>query len=271
MRHGHQKAILVSNGRIISRTFNKVILPSPSFQGLQVSRNAGKLTLRVIKSIPLVHLDETIGVGLRPGFGDDSLRIGGVKIFADCALGPRTAWMLEGFDSAPDCTGISAVLPEELHEAILKADAHGVAATVHATGDRASREVLDIFAEARSGAGAPRPYVRNRIKHVQLLHPDDACRLAELGVIASMQPLHATSDMQIADQHWGRRCAGAYALRMQQDCGAVVALDSDHSRSGYFHDRALGDPEQPRSGCPHRWALRLVDRGSDRLRIRQGR
>ena len=195
------------------------------FQGLQALRQMGQLTMRVVKSIPLAHLDEAVGVALRTGFGDDWLRIGGVKMFADGALGPRTAWMLEGFDSAPDNTGISAIPPKILREAILKANAHGLAATVHAIGDRANREVLDIYAEARRTLGETG--LRNRIEHVQLLHPDDACRLAKLGVIASMQPLHATSDMHIADQHWGKRSAGAYALKTQLDCGAVLALGSD--------------------------------------------
>lgn len=195
------------------------------FRGLQVLRQEGRLSMRVIKSIPLAHLDEAIGVGLRTGFGDDWLRMGGVKMFADGALGPRTAWMLEGFDSAPEDTGISAVSPEVLRQAILKANAHGLAATVHAIGDRAIREVLDIYKEARRALGVTG--LRNRIEHVQLVHPDDACRLAELGVIASMQPIHATSDMHIADQHWGKRSAGAYALHTQMECGAVLALGSD--------------------------------------------
>jgi len=195
------------------------------FQGLQVLRQAGRLTMRVIKSVPLKHLDEAIGTGLRTGFGDDWLRIGGVKMFADGALGPRTAWMLDGFDSAPDNTGIMAVPPETLHEAVLKANAHGLASTIHAIGDRANREVLNIYADARRILGETG--LRNRIEHVQLIHADDACRLANLGVIASMQPLHATSDMYIADQHWGKRCSGAYALRTQLDCGAVLAFGSD--------------------------------------------
>ncbi len=195
------------------------------FQGLQALRQAGQLTIRVVKSIPLAHLEQAIGVGLRTGFGDDWLSIGGVKMFADGALGPRTAWMLEGFDSAPDNTGISAVPPEILRQAVLKANAHSLAATIHAIGDRANREVLDIYAEARQALGETG--LRNRIEHVQLIHPDDACRLAKLGVVASMQPLHATSDMYIADQHWGTRSTGAYALKTQLDCGAVLALGSD--------------------------------------------
>lgn len=200
------------------------------FQGLQILRAAGRLTLRVVKSIPLAHLDEAINLGVRTGFGDDWLRIGGVKMFTDGALGPRTAWMLEGYDSAPENTGIPTTPIAEIRAAVLKANAHGLAATIHAIGDRANREILDIYAEAQAvGAGSPRPYnrLRNRIEHVQLLHPDDACRLAELGAIASMQPLHATSDMDIAEQHWGKRGAGGYALRTQQDFGAVLALGSD--------------------------------------------
>jgi predicted amidohydrolase YtcJ len=103
--------------------------------------------------------------------------------------------------------------------------AHGLAATDHAIGDRAVREVLNIYAQVRDKLG--KTGLRNSIEHVQLIHSDDACRLAELDLIASMQPLHATPDMYIAEQHWGKRCAGAYALRTQQDCGAILALGSD--------------------------------------------
>ncbi len=196
------------------------------FRGLQVLHHADQLTLRVVKSIPLAHLDEAVGLGLRSGFGDDWLRIGGVKMFTDGALGPRTAWMLAGFDSAPDNTGIEATPIAVIREAVLKANAHGLAATVHAIGDRANREILDIYAETVE-AGLALTHLPNRIEHVQLLHPADACRLAELGIVASMQPLHATSDMHIADQHWGARTVGAYAWRTQLDHGAVLALGSD--------------------------------------------
>lgn len=196
------------------------------FRGLQALHRAGELTLRVVKSIPLAHLDEAVGLGLRSGFGDDWLRIGGVKMFTDGALGPRTAWMLAGFDTAPDNTGIEATPIAVIRAAVRKANAHGLAATVHAIGDRANREILDIYAET-VGAGLAPTHLPNRIEHVQLLHPADAGRLAELGVVASMQPLHATSDMHIADQHWGARTAGAYAWRTQLDHGAVLALGSD--------------------------------------------
>ncbi len=195
------------------------------FQAFQVIHQTGELTLRVTKSIPLAHLADAVGAGLRSGFGDDWLRIGGVKMFADGALGPRTAWMLEPYETLPHTTGIATTDIEVIHDAVDRANANGLAANIHAIGDRANREVLNVFAEVRGRLG--KTGLRNRIEHVQLLHPDDFGRLAELGVVASMQPLHATSDMLIADLHWGKRSAGGYALKTQIEHGAVLALGSD--------------------------------------------
>jgi predicted amidohydrolase YtcJ len=195
-----------------------------SFSALQVLHQQGELTLRVNKSIPVEHLDEAIALGLRSGFGDEFLRVGQVKMFADGALGPRTAYMLQGYASAPAETGIAVVPSAFICEAVRKATAAGLSCAVHAIGDRACRETLDAYAQLPPQL---RARCRNRIEHVQLLHPDDYARLAALQVIASMQPLHATSDMLMADKHWGQRCAGAYALRTQLAHGAVLALGSD--------------------------------------------
>lgn len=195
------------------------------FNAEQALHQRGELTLRITKSIPLAQLPEALAVGLRSGFGDDMLRVGPVKMFADGAMGPRTAWMLEGYVGAPEITGIPATPVESLSEAVFKANAGGLAAAIHAIGDRATREVLDIYEEAK-GRGISRS-VRNRIEHVQLLSPADMGRLGQLGVIASMQPIHATSDMYIADTHWGARSAGGYALKSQLEAGAVLALGSD--------------------------------------------
>ena len=197
-----------------------------AFRAYQALYQRGELTLRVTKGIPLEHLDEAVGLGLRTGFGDDWLRIGQVKMFADGALGPRTAWMLEGYEGAPEDTGIATTEVGVLREAVFKANRAGLACAIHAIGDRASREVLGIYAEARAQGATGK--LRNRIEHVQLLHPADVGRLAELGVIASMQPIHATSDMLMAERHWGKeRCRYAYALKTQLKHGAVLALGSD--------------------------------------------
>ncbi len=201
-------------------------LDQPSvFKAFQKLQKEGKLTLRVNKGIPLDYLEAVIAAGIQTGFGDDMLHLGPVKMFADGALGPKTAWMLAGYDSAPDDTGIATTDTEVLCESVLKANANGLAVAIHAIGDRANREILDIYTEVKKQL--PNTGLRNRIEHVQLLAPEDLGRLADLGVIASMQPVHATSDMHIADKHWGSRVAGAYALKTQIEKGAVLALGSD--------------------------------------------
>lgn len=99
---------------------------------------------------------------------------------------------------------------------------------VHAIGDRANHELLDAYEHLRAyETEKGLPHLRHRIEHVQLLHPDDAGRLAGLNIIASMQPIHATSDMRMADKYWGERTAFAYALKTQLERGAHVAFGSD--------------------------------------------
>ena len=117
---------------------------------------------------------------------------------------------------------------EELFEFGRRAADVGLGMTVHAIGDRANHEVLDAYQQLRAYEKEKGlPHLRHRIEHVQLLHPDDAKRLAQLDVIASMQPIHATSDMLMADQYWGERAALSYAWRTQLDAGAHIAFGSD--------------------------------------------
>ncbi len=106
-----------------------------------------------------------------------------------------------------------------------KASAAGLSSTIHAIGDKANHDVLDVYEAIRKEEGTPR--LRHRIEHVQLLHPDDFNRLGQLGIIASMQPIHATSDMLMADKYWGARSAGAYAWRTQLNANARLAFGSD--------------------------------------------
>jgi predicted amidohydrolase YtcJ len=196
-----------------------------AFRAFQQLRASGELELRVLMQIPVENLDSAIQVGLHSGLGDERLRIGGVKVFADGALGARTARMLEPFQGEPDNFGIAVTDAERMREVIGKASRAGIAAFVHAIGDRANREVLDaIEASRQAGEGL---HLRHRIEHVQILHPDDIPRLAALGVIASMQPIHATQDMLLADALWGARSAGAYAFRSLLRAGAALAFGSD--------------------------------------------
>ena len=194
----------------------------------QMLREMGEMRMRVCKSVPAGFLDEAIALGIRSGLGDERLRIGGVKFFVDGALGPRTAWMLEPYEGEPDNRGIAVVSKEELGEQVKRASAGGLAALVHAIGDRANRAVLDVLEATRAEEEKHgNVHLRHRIEHVQLLHPDDWGRLAQGRIIASMQPLHATSDMEIVDRFWGKRGKGAYAFRTLLECGTALAFGSD--------------------------------------------
>ncbi|MCI0522015.1 MAG: amidohydrolase [Chloroflexi bacterium] len=201
------------------------------FAALQLLRARGQLSLRVLKSIPLEDLRHAASLGLRSGFGDDWLRIGGVKAFADGALGPRTAAMLQPYQGEAENRGMLLLDAEELFDQGRLAVENGYNLAVHAIGDRAVHEVLDAFEQLREYEEARMPRagrpLRHRIEHVQVIHGDDAARLAKLGVIASMQPIHAPSDMLMADRYWGERAALSYAWRTQLDYGARLAFGSD--------------------------------------------
>ncbi len=201
------------------------------FAALQQLHQQDKLHLRVTKSIPLEDLPHAAQLGLRSGFGDDWLRIGSVKGFADGALGPHTAAMMAPFEDDAQNTGILMLDAEELFEQGRLAVDSGLSLAIHAIGDRAVHEMLQAFSQlrdyeaAQSHEGGVR--LRHRIEHVQLIHPADQARLGELGIIASMQPIHATSDMSMADEFWGKRAALSYAWRTQLEHGARLAFGSD--------------------------------------------
>lgn len=202
---------------------------------LQALRAEGELDLRALVHIPSDGLEHAWKLGLRSGLGDEYMRIGGVKIFADGALGPQTAHMLQPYEGTRDHRGIPTLTAGELDDLVQQAHASGLSVAIHAIGDAANRAALNAIEKA-SGATAGRqprasdyqaPALPDRIEHVQLLHPDDLPRLAEMGVIASMQPIHATSDMEMAERCWGDRCAFSYAWRSLLENGASVAFGSD--------------------------------------------
>jgi hypothetical protein len=199
-----------------------------SFMALQELHAAHRLKLRVTKNIPVDQLDHAIQLGLRTGFGDDWLRIGSVKAFMDGALGPRTAAMFRPYTGEPENKGILNLDSEQLFDFGRRAADVGLSMTVHAIGDRANHEVLNAYEQLRAyETEKSLPHLRHRIEHVQVLHPDDVPRLGRLDVIASMQPIHATSDMLMAEKYWGERTSYAYALKSQLDYGAHVAFGSD--------------------------------------------
>lgn len=201
------------------------------FDALQRLQQQGQLRLRVVKNIPVDDLPHAAAFGVRTGFGNDFLRVGAVKAFADGALGPHTAAMLQPYENDPHNRGMLLLDVEQILEYGQIAASAGLPMTVHAIGDRANHEVLKAFEQLRqfesSHLATDSPPLRHRIEHVQIIHPDDAPRLAKLGITASMQPIHATSDMLTADRYWGERSAHAYAWKTQLNHGATLAFGSD--------------------------------------------
>ncbi len=199
-----------------------------SFMALQSLRASNKLKLRINKNIPVESVQHANALGLRTGFGDEWLWIGSVKAFMDGALGPHTAAMFQPYENEPENKGILNMDGEELFEHCRKAADVGLSMTVHAIGDRANHEVLNAYEQLRKYETEHRlPHLRHRIEHVQIIHPDDAPRLARLNIIASMQPIHATSDMYAADRFLGDRSKLSYAWRTQLNFGAPIAFGSD--------------------------------------------
>jgi hypothetical protein len=183
--------------------------------------------LRALVHVPGDDLEAARQLGLRSALGDEYLRIGGVKIFADGALGPQSAHMLAPYAGTADNCGLPTHSAKELAGLVGAAHSTGLSVAVHAIGDAANRAVLDAIASSRSSPPPSPPSLPDRIEHVQLLDPGDLPRLAQLDVVASMQPIHATSDMEMAQRYWGDRCEQAYAWRSLLDSGARLAFGSD--------------------------------------------
>jgi len=196
------------------------------FRVFQNLLNEGRLGLRVSMMFPVENLDAAIQFGIQSGFGNDKLRIVALKIFADGALGPQTAAMLEAYEDNPENRGILRLTEEELSGLVYKATSHGVGVAVHCIGDRANRVILDVFEENQRRVKAV-SNVRYRVEHAQHQTEEDVERFGKLGVIASMQPIHIALDMDVADRYIGRKGRWAYPFRTLLDTGAMLAFGSD--------------------------------------------
>jgi predicted amidohydrolase YtcJ len=193
---------------------------------LQKLARDGRMTVRLDLHWPIAARNEVVALGAEANFGNDYVRIGGVKGFMDGSLGSSTAKMFEPFDGEPKNLGVFVTPPDTMGRMIREADKAGLSVAVHAIGDEANATLLDLFAEA-ARANGPRDR-RFRIEHVQHLRPSDYKRFAEIGVVASMQPYHAIDDGRWAEGRIGpRRCASSYAFRSLLDQGARLAFGSD--------------------------------------------
>jgi len=161
-------------------------------------------------------------------FGDKRLTVRAIKRAIDGALGSRGAWLLEPYSDLPASTGLNTTPIEEIKETARLALAHGFQLCVHAIGDRANRETLNIFEESFR-AHPEKKDLRWRIEHAQHLSAADIPRFAQLGVIASMQGIHCTSDAPFVTARLGAKRAeeGAYVWQKLMKSGAIVINGTD--------------------------------------------
>ncbi len=154
----------------------------------------------------------------------EHLKVTGMKVFLDGALGTRTALLLDPYEDDPTHVGIAVTSRECAQECVERAARNGLASYLHAIGDGAVRTAFDAVTGVRGPADAP---LRHRVEHAQMVHDDDLPRFAEHGVIASVQPVHMAEDTAIVARHWGTRSREAFPLRRLADSGAVLAFGSD--------------------------------------------
>lgn len=192
--------------------------------GFERLRAQGRLAVRLNKLLLVDQLDDAVAAGVRTGDGDEWIRTGAVKIFADGAAGSHTCHMNEHFPGDEHDFGIEVTPYPELVGLVRRASEAGLAVAVHAIGDRANQLVLDALTEIRELTA--QQGLRHRIEHAQFLRRADLARFAELGVIASMQPQHCPSDYGLRSMLESRDLA-AYAWRSLLDAGARLAFGSD--------------------------------------------
>ncbi len=189
---------------------------------------AGQLNLRILKVIPPEDHRKALESGYHTGMGEGKVKIGPYKYFMDGALGPHTAAMLSPYEDDPANLGILNHQAEELVESCRPILENGSDLSIHAIGDRANLEAIKAYRGIREmeKAGGRKP-ARLRIEHVQVLSPASLVEFKQLGIHASMQPLHATSDREMADRYWGRRVNLAYAWNSLLINGVNLAFGSD--------------------------------------------
>lgn len=191
--------------------------------------DAGDLKIRIYSMIRASpeRLEENLADYRVVGYGDDRLTVRAIKVSIDGALGSHGAWLLQPYDDLPTSAGLNTTPLADVRRTAELAVEYGYQYNVHAIGDRGNRETLDIFEEAYRSAGADD--MRWRIEHAQHLHPDDIPRFAEIGVIASMQGVHATSDAPWIEPKLGMQRAeeGAYVWRALMESGATIMNGTD--------------------------------------------
>jgi len=201
-----------------------------TIDGLKRLADEGRLPIRLY--IMVRSSNEALEANLASyrmiGYGNNHLTVRSIKRQIDGALGSHGAWLLEPYEDMPSSTGLAVEPPDDIEETARIAAELDFQLNTHAIGDRANRVVLDIYERTFSGRDDASD-LRWRIEHAQHMHPDDVSRFADMGIIAAMQGIHATSDAPWVYARLGaeRAESGAYLWRSFMDAGVVIANGTD--------------------------------------------
>ena len=215
--------ILLENGVTTATDMGTTIR---DWQTFRRAGDVGALKMRILSYA--AGIDDMIligGPGPTPWLYKDRLRMNGVKLYLDGALGSRGAWLKAPYADRPDASGLELLTPTQLKNKMVRAAMDGFQTAVHAIGDRANDEAIGAIEELDDTFTGDR---RWRIEHVQILDPADLPRLAAVGAVASVQPVHQTSDRLMAEKRLGPdRLLGAYAWGSLAKSGARLAFGTD--------------------------------------------
>jgi hypothetical protein len=188
-------------------------------------KTLGDLKLRIRVYYSYRYIDSVVGLGIRRGFGDDMLKINGIKILVDGSFGGRTAALREPYSDEPGNSGKVVVPLEELKPLVMKAHTSGLQLAMHAIGDLAVEHILESVEEALNRY--PHTDHRHRIEHASLMPPDLLSRMAKLGMLAAVQPRFIISDFWTVERVGPERARWTYNFRSMLEKGIVIGGGSD--------------------------------------------
>ena len=196
-----------------------------SLKAWQELNEQNKLHIRCHVSLPGEMTDQAVALGLRTGFGDDKLKIGHLKFFADGGMGARTAWMLEKYLDAEYGMPLTSI--SDIKNAALKAEKTGLSLMVHSIGDKANREIVSMFEQIEKN-NPKKLKIPHRIEHVQMIRPEDLERMGRLkNITTSCQPNNLSLDISMIEIAVGEKSKYTYALKSILNNGLPLILSSD--------------------------------------------
>jgi predicted amidohydrolase YtcJ len=199
-----------------------------AFNAFQRAKDEGKLTCRIFTRWPISDYKDHVEKNIKAGYGDDLIRMGSLKAFADGSLGSSTAWFFDRYDQDTMTTGLAMdiITDGSMEKWCMDADRHGLQLSVHAIGDKANSYMLDLY--EKISKENPEWDRRFRIEHAQHVRFEDIPRFAEIGVIASVQPYHCIDDGVWAEKRIGPdRIKYTYPFKSFLDSGVKVCFGTD--------------------------------------------